>query len=89
MTVHARSGAAGAEDLSLAVLSIRRKATGLVEHYHSMPYVPPWRPRTWAKVRAAFLRQMAHVIDTYGSGAHWIEVPDHPIPSRRERRRYA
>lgn len=71
--------------VGLAAISVRR-ATGLVTHYVSLPFA--WRRRD-ARALSRGLRELAAHLLATSPGEVWVETPGHPLPSRRERKRYA
>jgi len=69
---------------ALACMSVRRAKDGSFDHYYSLDFIPPWKSAC-RRYRSNF---RAHIKDQ-PAGRVWVECPNHPIPFRRARRRYA
>lgn len=84
-SAHRHVAVTGSADAALACVSVKRARDGSVDHYYSLAWVPPWRLGLWLRYRRNFRSHLT----AQPAGRVWVEVPDHPIPFRRPRRRIA
>jgi len=70
---------------ALACMSVCRSKDGSYDHYYSLDFVGPWDWAAWRRYRANFAAHRSQ----QPAGRVWVEVPNHPIPFRRARRRRA
>lgn len=71
--------------IAMACMSVKRARDGSYDHYYSLSFVNPIHVSLWMRYRQNFLNH----VKSQPAGRVWVEVPDHPLPSRRTRRRYA
>ena len=68
-----------------ASMAVRRAATGLVDLYVSVDYVPPWKVRSAVR----YGRAVKEHIKSQPADHVFVECPNHPVPFMRRRKQIA